>query len=123
MLSFKNHVSTINGNIIIDSSQYQAPNYPSGTSYDDLGWYYAAPDTAVILNENKASFELISAQEPGKPAQIKAKTMSKALKLINQVTTVSKSEEKGHCSLNLEIKPDNTIRLFGCMVQEKSKAY
>lgn len=116
----KNHISTINGNIVIDSSQYQAPNYPSGTSYDDLGWYYAAPDTAAILNENMASFDLISAEELGKPVQIKPKTMPKALNLINEVTTVSKDEEKGHCSLNLEIKPENTIRLFGCMVQEKN---
>ncbi|QEY51545.1 D-alanyl-D-alanine carboxypeptidase/D-alanyl-D-alanine endopeptidase [Legionella longbeachae] len=121
LLSFKkNHINTINGNIIIDSSQYQAPNYPSGTSYDDLGWYYAAPDTAVILNENKVSFDLISAKQLGKPAQIKAKTTPNALKLINQVITVSKEEEKGHCSLNLEIKPDNTIRIFGCMIQDKN---
>jgi len=50
--------------------------------------------------------------------QIKAKTNAKALRLINQVVTVSKEEEKDHCNLNLEIKENNTIRLFGCMAQD-----
>lgn len=115
----KNSEKVINGNVVIDSSQYQSPNYPSGTSYDDLGWYYAAPDTAAILNENKVVYELISAKELGKPAVVKPKTLPKALTLINEVVTVSKEEEKNHCSLNLEIKPQNTMRLYGCMIQEK----
>lgn len=116
----KNSEKVINGNVVIDSSQYQSPNYPSGTSYDDLGWYYAAPDTAAILNENKVTYELISAKELGKPAEVKPKTLPKALTLINEVVTVSKEEEKNHCSLNLEIKPQNTMRLYGCMIQEKN---
>ncbi|MCW8407424.1 D-alanyl-D-alanine carboxypeptidase/D-alanyl-D-alanine-endopeptidase [Legionella sp. PATHC035] len=116
----KNSEKVINGNVVIDSSQYQSPNYPSGTSYDDLGWYYAAPDTAAILNENKVVYELISAKELGKPAVVKPKTLPKALTLINEVVTVSKEEEKNHCSLNLEIKPQNTMRLYGCMIQEKN---
>ncbi|CAM2761174.1 D-Ala-D-Ala carboxypeptidase [Legionella steigerwaltii] len=116
----KNKVNAINGNVIIDSSQYQAPYYPSGTSYDDLGWYYAAPDTAAILNGNKVAYELISANELGQPAKVKPKTLPKALTLINEVVTVSKEEEKNHCSLNLEIKPNNTMRLYGCMIQEKN---
>ncbi|MGL5742794.1 MAG: D-alanyl-D-alanine carboxypeptidase/D-alanyl-D-alanine endopeptidase [Legionella sp.] len=121
LLNLKNkNGNTIKGDIVIDSSQYQAPFYPSGTSYDDLGWYYAAPDTAAILNENKATYDLISNEELGNPVQIKPKTMPKALTLINEVTTVSKKEEKNHCILNLDIKPNNTIRLYGCIIQEKN---
>lgn len=117
----KNNTSTIKGNIIIDSSQYQAPYYPSGTSYDDLGWYYAAPDTAAILNENKVAYELISAKELNKPVKINLKkNQPKALTLINEVVTVSKEEEKNHCSLNLEVKTNNTIRLYGCKTQEEN---
>ncbi len=116
----KNNINSINGNIIIDTSQYQKPNYPSGTSYDDLGWYYAAPDSAAILNENKVAYELISAKELGKPADIKPKTQLKALTVVNEVVTVSKEEGKDHCSLNLEINPNNNIRLYGCMIQEKN---
>ncbi|QLZ69056.1 D-alanyl-D-alanine carboxypeptidase/D-alanyl-D-alanine-endopeptidase [Legionella sp. PC1000] len=117
----KNNSNTIKGNVIIDSSQYQAPYYPSGTSYDDLGWYYAAPDTAAILNENKVAYELISAKELDKPVTITLKkNQPKALTLVNEVVTVSKEEEKEHCSLNLEVKPNNTIRLYGCKMQDKN---
>lgn len=116
----KNNVNTVNGNVVIDSSQYQSPYYPSGTSYDDLGWYYAAPDTAAILNDNKVVYELISANELGQLAKAKPKTLPKALTLINEVVTVSKEEEKNHCSLNLETKPNNTVRLYGCMIQDKN---
>jgi len=114
----KNNIKTIKGNIVLDTTKYKPPYYPGGNSYDDLGWYYTAPDTAVILNENAVSFELISAKKTGLPVQIKAKTNAKALRLINQVVTVSKEEEKDHCNLNLEIKENNTIRLFGCMAQD-----
>ncbi len=107
--------------MIIDSSQYQDPYYPSGTSYDDLGWYYAAPDTAAILNENKVAYELISAKKLDKPVKINLKkNQPKALTLINEVVTVSKEEEKNHCSLNLEVKPNNIIRLYGCKTQDKN---
>ncbi|QMT60262.1 D-alanyl-D-alanine carboxypeptidase/D-alanyl-D-alanine-endopeptidase [Legionella sp. PC997] len=119
-LKKNNNINSIQGNIIIDSSQYQEPNYPSGTSYDDLGWYYAAPDTAAIINENKVAYELTSAKELGKRVDIKPKTQLKALTVINEVLTVSKEEGKDHCSLNLELNPNNTIRLYGCMIQEKN---
>lgn len=124
----KNHVTTIAGNIIIDGSQYPAPYYLSGNSYDDLGWGYTAPDTAVILNENAERYELISAPIIGGRAQIKSKNSTKpnvvppvrALTLINELITVNKAEEKNHCSLNIEIKENNTLRLFGCTVQDKN---
>jgi D-alanyl-D-alanine carboxypeptidase/D-alanyl-D-alanine-endopeptidase (penicillin-binding protein 4) len=114
----KNNIKTINGNIILDISHFKAPYYPSGISYDDLGWYYSAPDTAIMLNENAETYQLISASKPGMLATIKPKTTDPKLKIINQVITVNK-EQKKQCSLNIEIKSENTIRLFGCMGQMK----
>lgn len=116
----KNNITTINGNIVIDSTEYQAPFYPSGNSYDDLGWYYTAPDTAAMLNENSETYELISAKTLGMPAEIKPKTVAKALTIINDVKTVSNEEEKNHCSLHIEVKPNNTLRLYGCAIQTKN---
>lgn len=124
----KNNVTTIPGNIIIDSSQYPAPYYLSGDSYDDLGWSYTAPDTAAVLNENAESYELISGQTLGSLIQIKPKISAKdkdkpqikALTIKNEVITVSKEEEKQHCSMHVELQANNTIRLFGCMVQNKN---
>jgi D-alanyl-D-alanine carboxypeptidase/D-alanyl-D-alanine-endopeptidase (penicillin-binding protein 4) len=124
----KNNTKVIQGNIVIDGSQYPAPYYLNGDSYDDLGWGYTAPDTAVVLNENAERYELISAPTLGGAAQIKPKNSSKAnakptlkaLTLINEVVTVGKEEEKNHCSMHIEIKDNNTLRLYGCMVQDKN---
>lgn len=110
----------IKGNILIDTSRFKPAYYPNGTSYDDLGWYYAAPDTAVILGENAATYDLISATELGKPVTIKPKNDEKKLTLINDVITVSQEDAKKHCSLNIEIKAHNTLRLYGCVAQTKN---
>lgn len=116
----KDNRKTINGNIIIDSSHFKAPSYPGGVSYDDLGWYYAAPDTALILNENAESYEVISAKTLGHTITVTPKTEEKNLTIINEVISVTKEEEKNHCSFNIEIKPQNTLRLYGCMAQTKA---
>lgn len=110
----------IQGNIIIDTSRFKPAYYPNGTSYDDLGWYYAAPDTAVILGKNAASYDLISATQLGKPVTIKPKKDGQQLTLINEVITVSPIDAKKHCSLNIEIKARNTLRLYGCVPQTKN---
>jgi len=46
-------VTTIDGDILIDATRYQPPHYPAGVNVDDLGWYYAAPDSAIIINDNQ----------------------------------------------------------------------
>jgi D-alanyl-D-alanine carboxypeptidase/D-alanyl-D-alanine-endopeptidase (penicillin-binding protein 4) len=125
----KNNLETIQGNIVIDNTSYSAPFYLNGDSYDDLGWAYAAPDSAVVLNENSEAYELISAQTLGMPPQLKLKPKFsskakhetlKALTIINDLITVSKEEEKNHCGLHVEVKENNTLRLFGCVAQEKN---
>lgn len=109
------HITQIEGDFVLDISRFKAPYYPSGVSYEDLGWYYAAPDTAIMLNENAETYAFVSAKKQGERIQIKSKTSSPSLTLINQVTTASHEQAKNHCELNIEIKPKNTLRLFGCL--------
>lgn len=114
----KNDVKIIKGNIILDTSQFKPPFYTGGVSYDDLGWYYSAPDTAIILNENSAPFDFITAKKIGMPVQIIPKTPENGITIINNVITASKEQAKDHCSLNIEVKSNNTLNLFGCLAQE-----
>jgi D-alanyl-D-alanine carboxypeptidase/D-alanyl-D-alanine-endopeptidase (penicillin-binding protein 4) len=93
------------------------PYYPNGVSYDDLGWYYTAPDTTIILNENATHYELISSKKIGELAAIKSKTNENELTIINEVVTVTNDQAKNHCSLHIDIMPENTLRLYGCSVQ------
>ena len=110
---------TITGNIVLDTTQFKPPYHAAGASYDDLGWYFEAPSTAVIINGNAVDYDFISAKELGKRIQIKQKSTDKVLTLINEVQTVSKAQEKDHCTLTIEIRPNNTLRLYGCLSQEE----
>jgi serine-type D-Ala-D-Ala carboxypeptidase/endopeptidase (penicillin-binding protein 4) len=112
-------ISRIEGNIVLDSSKYQPPNYAAGINYDDLGWYYVAPSSAIVLNENKETFEFISATKLGQPVKIKSQHANPPVKLINQLISVSKEQKENHCNFNIDIKPNNTLKLYGCLSQYK----
>ncbi len=117
----KHHIRTIEGDIVLDTSRFTPPYYPDGASFDDLGWYYTTPDTAAILNENMEAYQFTSAKNLGERIQITPKTEKKALTLINQVSTVSEDDAKEHCNLNIELRPNNTLRLFGCLAEATDK--
>jgi serine-type D-Ala-D-Ala carboxypeptidase/endopeptidase (penicillin-binding protein 4) len=110
-----NKITYIEGDFVLDTSRFKAPDYPNGVSYEDLGWYYAAPDTAIMLDENTETYAFISAKKQGEHIQVKPKTSQPALTLINQVITVSQEQARNHCELNIDIMPKNTLRLFGCL--------
>ncbi|MDP1601670.1 MAG: D-alanyl-D-alanine carboxypeptidase/D-alanyl-D-alanine-endopeptidase [Legionella sp.] len=115
----KRGIKTIKGNIIIDASHFKPPYYAGGDSFDDMGWYYAAPSSAVILNGNAAAYEFISAKTLGKPVKIRPKKDETGLTIINQVITVNKEQERQHCNLNITIESRNTLKLFGCVAETK----
>ncbi|WP_419421115.1 D-alanyl-D-alanine carboxypeptidase/D-alanyl-D-alanine-endopeptidase [Legionella sp. D16C41] len=106
----------IAGNFIIDASFFKPPFYAPGTSYDDLGWYYAAPSSAIIINENAIAYDF-NAKEINKVAEVTSKAVDNPLTIINELTTVNRAQEKEHCSLNIEILKDNTLRLYGCIAK------
>lgn len=116
----ENNVKTIKGNIVIDSTHYPPPFYLNGYSYDDLGWSYASPDMAAILNRNAEVYELKTTTTPGSLVKPSVKSTLKALTVIDDTVRVSKEEGKNECTVHLELKGNNTIRLFGCVIQEKN---
>lgn len=116
----ENNIKQIKGSIILDTSRFKPPYYPNGVSYDDMGWYYAAPTTSIMLNKNTSNYILTPSSQLGTLATINPQKTDKSLIIINEVITVSKEEEKQHCALNIEIKPQNTLRLYGCVAQSNS---
>jgi D-alanyl-D-alanine carboxypeptidase/D-alanyl-D-alanine-endopeptidase (penicillin-binding protein 4) len=117
---FKTNNIKINGNIVLDTSIFKPPYYPNGVSYDDMGWYYAAPTTAIVLNKNAVPYRLTSAKTLGQRATLKPLKEDHKLNIINEVITVSNEEQAQHCTLHVEIQPNNTLRLYGCVAQSKN---
>ena len=114
-------VHKISGDIVLDGSKYQLPNYAAGINYDDLGWYYVAPSSAIIIDGNKETYDFISPPKIGLPVKINARKPNPPLKLINNLVSVSFEQKRNHCNLNIAIKPNNTLRLYGCMPRYKDK--
>ena len=112
-------VKSIPGNVILDTSRFKPPYHSGGDSYDDLGWYYSAPSTTVILNGNAVGYSATTTKL-GSPIHIKPDNSNKVINVINNVITVSKEQEKYHCELNIETNTDNILQLYGCLPQEKN---
>ncbi len=112
------HITEIEGDIILDISRFASPEYPAATAYDDLGWYYAAPDIALVLNENAEKYTFFPAKQLGNKVTIQSDNTRHALKLINQVKTVNAIDAKQHCNLNIDFLPHNTLKLYGCLAEK-----
>lgn len=109
----------IAGDIVLDMSRFKEPYYTAGSSYDDLGWYYSAPETALILNENAVAFDFKTGKNLGSPVQINPKIPHNGVTIINELFSTDAETEQNHCSLHVESMPNNTLRLFGCLAMSQ----
>lgn len=107
--------------VIINTSDYQAPNHPAGITFDDLGWYYEAPSTAAIINQNAVEMYLHSSKTLGGPVSLSLKQKQSPLKLVNELKTVSWDEARKNCDMYVENLGHNHVRLYGCLAKRKKK--
>lgn len=114
------HMNNIKGNLVIDASRFSPPDYAAGISFEDIGWYYAAPSSAIILNNNAIDYEITPGTQLGKPAELKALHTENSIKLINKVITVNPLQAKKHCGLHIKIESDNVLQLYGCIAQNQA---
>lgn len=116
----KKGITQIAGNIIIDDQSFEEPAYAPGWTWDSIPWYYSAPITSIILNENKVRYKIEKPQalyERLKITQIDKNVP--LLKFKADVTGVSFDESENKCRLNAKVK-NNEIELNGCWSIEKT---
>lgn len=114
-------IQSIEGNIIIDDTRFQRPDYAMGWSQDSLSWYYAAPITTVMLNENLIKLSLNSSKAIGEKAEI-AFAADETIKpsLTQDISIVSMEEANGHCQIQIQLNEENGIFVSGCWPQKSS---
>lgn len=112
-------VNQIQGNIVIDDRAFAEPYYAQGWTWDSLPWYYSAPITSIIINENKVRLKFNKAQlnTPIKVEQ--ADSELPAFKISSNVTAVTAQEADHTCQLNVKVK-NNDINLTGCWPMDKT---
>ncbi len=113
------HLGPIEGNLIIDASRFPTPFYLPGISYDDIGWYFAAPSSAVILNENKEDYAVTFPKTNGQLVVLASQQEHPILSLVNDIRAVDPETAAEHCTLDVEVQPHNTLHLTGCLAREQ----
>lgn len=106
-------IKQIDGDIIVDNTIFNGPTHAPGLSYDDLPWYYAAPIDAVIINGNAVPITIKAANTLGEQPSIKVNTLAFALKIDNQLKTVTNQQAK-LCPMSVSVDKQNTAHFSGC---------
>jgi D-alanyl-D-alanine carboxypeptidase/D-alanyl-D-alanine-endopeptidase (penicillin-binding protein 4) len=93
-------VKRIDGNLIGDESYFTGPPLGAGWEWDDLQWYYAAPVSALTINDNSFDISVKPGARAGDKAMI---TLGPDLGLNNIPST---SQGRGDNSPQLFIEND-----------------
>lgn len=106
-------VNRIDGPIILDAGTVPAPYYARGWAHEDLDWYYAAPISAAIIDENKINVQLTNSALLHQPIAGRV-TSSPTLPVTSYLVSATQYESKHLCQFNASIDPENHITLYGC---------
>ncbi len=107
-------IREISGNIIVDNTHFRTPNYAMGWSWDSLAWYYAAPITSIILNENQVPIRLNTSRLGEKAEVICESKECEGIHLHTEVISVSENEAETNCQIQVDMNQQNTLNLKGC---------
>lgn len=105
----------IEQDITIDSTYFQLPDYPLGWTWDSMLWYYGAPVTAIILDENQVAIKVTPNKVLGQKAEVRllpSDTLN--IHLASDLITVTPEEAKIKCQFQREITDHNDLYLSGC---------
>lgn len=105
-------VQTINGNIILDLSEYDSVPYPPGWLWGDLTYGYAAPVGALILDRNKFAMQFIPGAL-GQHPEIHPDLPAGVIQVDNDTITTSHNQQ--YCPLTIYSGYDNHYRIEGCL--------
>lgn len=113
-------VNQIQGNIVIDDRSFVAPAYAPGWTWDSIPWYFSAPVTSIIINENKVRLKL---NKPEKLYDIiKVEQIDEnvpSMPLQSSIMVVTPEEAKNVCQLTAVVR-NNALSLNGCWPLDKT---
>lgn len=121
----QNGIDSINGNIVLDSTIFTGPTRPPGWAFEDKHWYYSAPISAIIINQNAQGVNLSPNQQLYKTAAttLENSAFKDFVTLKSNVTTVNQEEAKKHCQLEINVDHENNISLSGCWPMSTQSKY
>ncbi len=108
-------VKEINGDIVIDNTRFQGPQYALGWSWNSLPWAFSAPVSTIIINENKVKLDLTPSKTLGEKAALALAPDEKIhLNITHDIVSVSESDALYKCQINVDMNSQNEITAYGC---------
>ncbi len=106
-------IRTLNGNIIVDDTVFSDAHYGQGWTWDSMPWYYSAPVSSIVINQNKTAFFIDEVKAISKPITFSHKASFPSVTLNTSVTGVMKKTAEHDCQI--EISQDHQqYDLNGC---------
>lgn len=105
-------IKRIKGNLIGDDSFFRVPSYGSGWTWEDLQYYYGAPASALVLEDNVVDLIISPALQPGIPCRIETRPATDFLQFINRTETSSSSSAVQFIQLHRPLG-DSSVWCFG----------
>lgn len=106
------HIQAIKGNVYIDNFDFDTVGYGPYWRKEDIGYCYAAPISASIVNRNCISLSVVPSKSAGKNAEILTYPDYFYPPIKNYVMT--KSSGKG-CGVSLSIDKSHALAIQGCL--------
>lgn len=111
------HVTTINGDFLIDDTIYSGPLLGLGWTWDSTAWYHAAPVAAIIIDRNQFGVTLFPSPMHGSKVSAKLESEypgAKFIKLSSDIKAVTFQESETICQLAAVVDEDNNVDITGC---------
>lgn len=115
----ENKIDTIHGDVIIDDHAFSGPVYSQGWTWDSLPWYYSAPVSSIIINQNKAQVKIQETKILKEAVHFESASSFPILKIKANVIGVNKATAEEHCQLNVS-QSGNDVDISGCWSIEKT---
>lgn len=106
-------ITTINGDVIVDSSLFAEPLYAPGWTQDSLAWDYSAPVSAIIINANAIPLQIIPGNKIGDKVLIKELDGKNYIDVVSNAITTTYSDALS-CPLTPRIEGQTQISFNGC---------
>jgi serine-type D-Ala-D-Ala carboxypeptidase/endopeptidase (penicillin-binding protein 4) len=114
---FKN--KTIKGNIVIDGSIFDdKTSSRGGFTWDDTPFYYAAPTSAIIINDNCSQAQMFPNKRVHEKALLEI-DKNQILHIENNVNTIKPSKKE--CPYKSRYLGENKYEVYGCMFNNMAK--
>ena len=105
-------VTRVTGTLYTDATRYDDERYPPGWSWDDLPYDYAAPVSALSLEENAVSVYVAPGDAPGAPARLRYGPATGAFTIENDAVTGARDSGDTIDAVRPWDRP-TTIRIVG----------